>query len=300
MISAIIVLYNPDLNLLDQMITKIQCQVDLIIIVDNTENPIFESSPIIINHKNYLKYIPLNKNWGIATAQNIGIKYALEKGADHVLLLDQDSCPSEDMVKCLLSAEFDLINMGHQIGAIGPLFTDNISGTSSLAIIHGNFYISRSPVKMNSRHPVESDYIISSGSLIQRSTLATVGFMREELFIDFVDIEWGLRAKWHKYKSFIIPSARMFHNLGDSSITMFGQNISLHNDFRNYHIVRNATYLTKIQSMGWKWRLLTIPRIPKYIILYSWLSKNKLKTFRLLLTGFFDGAVNHMTRFYTL
>ena len=48
-----------------------------------------------------------------------------------------------------------------------------------------------------------ADYIISSGTLIHVDAFKAVGLMMEELFIDYVDLEWGLRAKKMGYHCFV-------------------------------------------------------------------------------------------------
>ncbi|WP_375450212.1 glycosyltransferase [uncultured Devosia sp.] len=43
--------------------------------------------------------IALDENKGIAKAQNIGIAHAQERRVEYILLLDQDSVPSNGMVE---------------------------------------------------------------------------------------------------------------------------------------------------------------------------------------------------------
>lgn len=38
---------------------------------------------------------------------------------------------------------------------------------------------------------VDVDYLIASGCLIPQTAIEEVGLMQEDLFIDYVDIEWG-------------------------------------------------------------------------------------------------------------
>ena len=64
----------------------------------------------------------------------------------------------------------------------------------------------------------ESDHLISSGSLIRLDVFDKVGLMLEELFIDFVDIEWGMRAKKNGYICYIANNVLMKHSIGDKSV----------------------------------------------------------------------------------
>lgn len=49
------------------------------------------------------------------------------------------------------------------------------------------------PSKVNAR--LEVSCVISSGMSVKKKTLDMVGGMKDELFIDYVDTEWCMRAK---------------------------------------------------------------------------------------------------------
>jgi len=61
---------------------------------------------------------------------------------------------------------------------------------------------------------LETDFMISSGALIPMQVLDQVGDMNESFFIDHVDTEWILRAKWQGFRSFGVCDAIMEHSLG--------------------------------------------------------------------------------------
>lgn len=96
-IAAIVILYNPCVDVVNNIKTYIN-YVDLIILVDNTEEKEFSeyASCYIIDTLSKImagkvKYIPLNKNYGIAKALNIGIKEAAKEKITYVITMDQDS-----------------------------------------------------------------------------------------------------------------------------------------------------------------------------------------------------------------
>ena len=65
------------------------------------------------------------KNYGIATAQNKGIEFAIENGADYILFFDQDSSIPDGYVQALYSDYQYLQGQGEKVGAIGPRFIDD-------------------------------------------------------------------------------------------------------------------------------------------------------------------------------
>ncbi len=289
MIGAIIIIYIPDQKILERLINSLADQVDKIYIIDNTPNPTFKNIKEIKYPKKIL-YKALGDNLGIAKAQNEGIALAITDGCDHVLLLDQDSFLTSNMVSGLIHAERTLKKSGLKVAAIGPLFIDQKSGCASSAIRHSFMHVKKIAAP-DLEQPIEADYIISSGSLINTSTLKDIGFMMEDLFIDWVDIEWGLRAKNKGYYCFINPSTIMHHSIGDETVSIAGKSINLHNTIRNYYIVRNATYLLRIKHMGWHWRSTTLLKIPQYIIFYSLHDPKKLRSFYVLTKALFHGLI---------
>lgn len=291
---AIIVLYNPDFFILNRLLVSVIDQVNHIIVVDNTPNSNLE----IINvhlaaflHK--ITYKSLTTNQGIAIAQNEGISFAKENSFTHVLLLDQDSELPRGMVSGLLIAEKQLLNKNIKVAAVGPSFIDEKTNEIAPAINVKFMKVDRVEIDSN-KSEIQSDYIIASGSLIRIEVLDIVGLMDERLFIDWVDIEWGERCSKFGYGTYIIPSVQMKHSIGDDFVKFLGRNINIHSDFRNYYIVRNATYLMLSNKLKYESRLLFVFKIPCYILFFSILSKRKLYSLKLLLIAVKDGIIGNM------
>ncbi len=296
MVAAVIVLYNPEMSLLDRLLRSVVGQVEKIFVIDNTPGSTADFSSFFDQYQANISYVPLGENKGIATAQNVGIRKSMEADYSHVLLLDQDSALPIDMVKKLLDAEQELLRTGKKVAAVGPLFVDEKTGTISRSIRHQYLKIKREPVDPNASAPIETDYLIASGSLIQTVVLQNIGGMMDDLFIDWVDIEWGLRGIAKGYASYIVPTVLLKHSVGDVAIQVLGREVHIHSDVRNCYIVRNATYLLRIPTMGWEWRAVTIPRIPHYIALYFWYSDHRMRSLNLLLRAFWDGVCGKLGR----
>jgi rhamnosyltransferase len=219
----------------------------------------------------------------------VGIDQAIKNDYEHVILFDQDSFASEGMVERLLSEEQLLILNGFKVGAVGPAFIDEKTGEYAKVIRHKHIFANRVTIDSHSIVPIEADYVIASGSLIRTSVLKEIGNMKQELFIDWVDIEWGLRASHFGYKHFVIPTALMFHSIGDGFVSLGMRKVNLHSDIRNYHIVRNACHLALNPIMDIKFRINIFFKIPAYVLFYSINSKNPFVSLKLLLKACFDG-----------
>lgn len=297
MIAAVVVLYHPDLTLLERLLTSLSGQVDKVVAVDNTPgSPIalsafFEKSPYPIS------YSSLGDNKGIAEAQNIGIRESIRAGCSHVLLLDQDSAVSPGMVSKLLVGEKQLLGKGEMVAAVCPQIMDGKTGRRPGAVHYRWFRVRRINLNADSDEPIETDNLIASGSLIRAAILESLGMMRSDLFIEYVDTEWAFRANSAGYRSYCVPSAILAHNFGDASAKFFGRPIYLYSGIRYYYKLRNAVYLARLKSMGWQWRAYIISRIPYHFLLYSWFSADRLGTARLMLRALGDGFLGRLGPF---
>lgn len=290
-LAAIIVLYFPDESLLDRLLNSLRDTVSDIFIIDNT--PYDKLKWISINwfaSKNHkVAYHPMGDNYGIAKAQNVGIELAIKDNCDHVIFFDQDSAASPEMVMRLLTEERALLANGVKIGSVGPVFVDKKTGECSKVVRYGNVFVNRISVSNDDLSPIQADYLIASGALIRVSVLQEVGLMRNDLFIDWVDIEWALRANNLGYHHFVIPKAVMSHSIGDDFVDIRVRKVNLHNDTRHYYIVRNACNLVLNPAMGRRFRTNIFLKIPSYVLFFSITSKSRFTSLKLLLRACYDG-----------
>jgi rhamnosyltransferase len=295
-VAAVIVLFHPEVKLLERLLEGISAQVERVILVDNTPGFRHLDQHRIQGIPSNLEYMPLGENRGVAEAQNVGMTAAFTADFTHVVLFDQDSAVPDSMVKALMDAERALTSAGMKVAAIGPVFIDEKTGTKTVKAVRLSFLRMRR-LAVCGEIPVQSDYIISSGSLISKTAILDIGLMRADLFIDWVDIEWGLRAQSLGYCNFICPLIEMQHSVGDEFTKILGREFYLHSDIRNYYIVRNAVHLVISEPrMGWQWRIITAAKIPTYVAMYPLLSKTPGKAFSLLLRALRDGFQGRLGR----
>ncbi|MFX0134041.1 MAG: glycosyltransferase family 2 protein [Candidatus Hodarchaeota archaeon] len=98
--SIVIVTYNIDKRLLAQNLDSLSKQTNKdfeILIVDNSDKR--DIRPIV--SKYVLKYIKLNKNYGLSLGRNVGIKCAQ---GNIIIFLDDDAIPARDFVEKHIAA----------------------------------------------------------------------------------------------------------------------------------------------------------------------------------------------------
>ena len=248
-VVAVVVTYQPALEVLEQLLDALVPQVTSVVVVDNGSH----SDLAAWNSERdtrAVELLRLGENRGIAAAQNVGIHWARNRGAGFVLLMDQDSIPAPDMVEKLIST----ISEHALPAAAGPRYLDERQDNPPPFIRVRGLRLERCACATG-ESVVPVDYLIASGCLIPMSVLDKVGGMRDDFFIDYVDIEWGLRAKSLGWQSWGVFAARMSHSLGDSAGKFMGINYSIRSPLRHYYTMRNAVWLCQQAHVprNWKW-----------------------------------------------
>src|SRR6185369_4358395 len=243
--------------------------------------------------KNRLELVVLGENLGVAAAQNRGIGRAQELGCTHVLLLDQDSIPSADMVARLLAAEASCAAKGNKVGVVGPRFIDPDTGAETW--FHGRGPLRYRYLRCNGPDPVvRADLLIASGMLIRCEVLADVGGMDEELFIDLVDSEWCLRAASAGYVIFGACDALMCHSIGGRSAKTPGGvgrrgTFPVHPPLRYYYMFRNSLLLVLRADIPSWWKLNNAMELLFLLLCVPFVASGRISPLSMMMQGLVDG-----------
>ena len=285
-VVAVTVTFAPDLDLLAAQLDRLVPQVEAVVIVDNGSHAALKTWEKARQEAN-VEVLPLGKNYGIAAAQNVGIQWARDYGAEFVLLMDQDSIPASDMVEKLISTLAEQPSPA----AAGPRYLDERQNNpqSPFVRIRGLTLGRCSCAGEDSVVPV--DFLISSGCLIPMSVLDEVGGMREEMFIDYVDTEWVWRARHYGFQSYGVCSAHMQHSLGDHPINFAGKNITLRSALRHYYLFRNAVLLYKEPWVPLNWKLADGRHLFLKYGVYLLFATPRLKHFYMMNLGILHGLL---------
>lgn len=296
-VIAVIVTYNPIIEVLENLFSMIIPQVFQVVIIDNASrnsDDIFECC----TRDELLKIIRLEHNFGIGYAQNEGIEYAYENSADYVLLLDQDSIPSVDMVTILLDrANTHKSATNAYPAAVGPCYIDSRTKCRSFFMTsrYGIPHKSRFTQKPKAENSIAVSFLISSGCLIEMQALIEHGGMRGEYFIDHVDTEWCLRMK-HNGKTLIGEhDAVMEHTLGDENRRiwfLYMRSISYHTPLRDYYMFRNTLLLIHDVRLSLSWKIYMIVRLLQCAGYFLIFAKSKIERFRYMMMGIKHGLMN--------
>lgn len=166
--------------------------------------------------------IHTGENYGFAKGNNIGIRLALQQGADYVLLLNDDTAVDPGFLEPLvLEAVKD-----PSTGMLGPRvfyfsepkkiwFTkaEFNAGECSFCFPGSDMLVS----DYGHEEICSTDYVTGCALLVSRKLIKTVGLLDERFFLYWEDSDWGLRACAAGFKSLVVPSARIWHKVSASS-----------------------------------------------------------------------------------
>lgn len=293
-IAAIVVTYKPDLSHLKKLMDRLAMQVDRIFVIDNGSKLNELKHTLESGNKVFLTELPLNS--GIAYAQNVGIALARESEVSHVLLMDQDSLPAENMVAELVQ-NFVIASQADSgnIAGVGPARVDTRNGDKSYFMTQVNGLPKRfrsGSGDMSGQLAVEATYLISSGTIIPLKVLDDVGDMREEYFIDRVDTEWCFRARAKGYRLLGVSDAELYHSLGDRAVRagLLKQTlVPWHSPVRHYYVFRNTLLMLKDVEIPFVWQLHAVWRLFQVGTFSLIFAPHRLRRLRLICLGLFHG-----------
>lgn len=191
------------------------------------------------------------ENQGFAKGMNVGIRKALKKKTDYMLLLNNDTVIEPNFLK-------ELVRVGESdqdIGILGPVIYEYPSTGSGQAKIHFaggkiNWLYTRGihiqatrDLRQETRNV---DYITGACLLIKREVIEKIGLMDEDYFLYFEDVDWCLKARRAGYKCVLVPKSKIWHK--PSSSAKEGSFSYIYYHTRNGLLMtkKNALFLIKL------------------------------------------------------
>jgi rhamnosyltransferase len=263
MIAGVVILYNPNDSVYDNIITYSH-NIDKLFVIDNSEK-----SYAIINKIRTIenvKYIKNEENMGISYSLNLVLKY-VNKQYDYLLTMDQDSFFTANDIKKYI--EKTQTYFDESIIAIVP----NINS-----------------VQRGVRKGIEVvERCITSGSIVDINKANFIGGWDEELFIDEVDYEFCYRANEKGFHTLCVLDVSMNTRFGDEKeymfLGMFKCSATNHNYIRQYYIARNRLYNMNRHPQC---KVFTMKTALKWIIKIIIVENDKKRKLRSICNGILD------------
>jgi rhamnosyltransferase len=276
-IAGCVILYYPEHSIAENIRSYIN-HVEKIYVIDNTETENNNRQLLPVN-KSKLNFIHDGVNKGIAERLNQACKLAINNGFDYLLTMDQDSYFDESTIMKYIQC------------------IEQFSDKTQVAMFGINH--EHDTQKKNCDFNKASS-LITSGSLINLTLFKQIGGFDENLFIDFVDIEYCFRSIEKGWDIIEFPNIYMHHNLGKTSKQRSLKNLqsterTFHSSLRLYYMCRNFLHINFIYKKKFKPDLQLLQKDLLHRIKNKLLYKNgRFKTISLLLKAWKDFKKNRM------
>ncbi len=296
-IASVTVVYDGE-NMLRRHLESIGQQtraVNEIIVVNNASRD--QTLPLLRNEYPNVTVLNLPENLGVGGALKAGLEYAaLRKKHDWVWIFDQDSAPEADALQQLLDALQYLNGMQGKTAILAPLCVDPRTGM----ITHGLAWRGARllPAPLSNHQPITFlDSVISSGSLIRRSAIESVGLPRADFFMDFVDHEHCLRLRRSGFVIAAVKDSRVQHTLGQPATFRFLGHTKYWSDYapwREYYMTRNRVYTLWRHYSRCTVKAWAIYGLLRHALETLLLGKNRVSCLRMIYRGFIDGRAGRL------
>jgi hypothetical protein len=166
--------------------------------------------------------IETGANLGFAGGNNAGIRRALELGASHVLVLNNDVEVDPRFVSALLAEAGRRPDAGALCSTI--LFADppGLIWFAGATLDPSSGYNGRQrgyrePDGSRFAEVVETDRACGAAMLLPRAVLDEVGLFDDGLFLYVEDTDWSLRARAAGYRLYVVPESKVTHKVSAGS-----------------------------------------------------------------------------------
>lgn len=202
----------------------------LIVVVDNNSND--NLGETLKSQKDVL-FIQNDQNLGYCGGNNMGIKQALTKDVDYVLILNPDTTIATTAIEELLKKAKE-----NDAGIAGPKIYFNGSkkiwyagGVFDQANVLGRHKGIDEEDKGQYDEVIETDFVTGAAIMVRRDVFEKVGLFDERYFLYLEDADLCFRAKKAGFKVIYVPSAIVYHRNAQST--------GLGSPLQDYYITRN-------------------------------------------------------------
>jgi len=249
--SVIVLNHNGKHFLKDclQSLRQQTCRDFEVVLVDNASQD--GSVEFTKNEFPDVRVLALTENHGFCGGNNAGIRDALARGSNSVLLLNNDTIAAPDFLEQMLQ----VLNNNPDAAVVCPkIFFAREPQLLWYAGAEFNIWTSRSRYtgwreedtgKYDDIRPITQ--ATGCAMLVRTSAIRDVGLLNERYFVYVEDLEWSVRFSQHGYSLLYAPKAHLKHFDG-------GTNVRSGSEFRRQYLsTRNLLFLCWEQARWWQW-----------------------------------------------
>ena len=230
-----------------------------------------------------INYIYSEENLGFGAGTNLGLRKALDAGFNYILIINNDTKADSFMLRELLDSI-----QSEDVGLVAPIIhyyntPDQIwsSGGSihKLLLMPLNSHNRTNPITK----PTERTFLSGCCYLIRRELIEEVGMFDERFFLYFEDLDFCKRVNESKWKMMVIPAAKLFHKVSQSSGGSFSES-------ERFHYARSSgIYFRKHLNAINAFPIVMFRLGSLFVMTIRLLSQGRIRVLKDYLRGIYDG-----------
>lgn len=179
---------------------------DVVVVDNNSSDESLEQAKKSFSRAYFIKN---SENFGFSRGNNVGIRWALEKFADYVLILNNDTV----LEKITISELVQTMQRNDSAGIASPIiFSDDDKAIwFAGGIIDWHKMRTNHVYEIKSDLPYLSEYISGCAMFVKKAVFREIGIFDERFFLYYEDADFSLRAKKAGFDLLIVPSAHIKH-----------------------------------------------------------------------------------------
>jgi GT2 family glycosyltransferase len=226
---------------------------DLVVVDNGSDEPLLS-----IWQESNIELIRLESNGGFAAGFNVGIRRALDKGAEAVLILNNDTVVAQAMLALLVN------ELGPGVGIVAPriyymddphrIWSDGfMAHPLTLEMREGQRgklegQVDAPPIR-------QVDYVLGCAMLVDRKVFEQVGLFDEGFFAYYEDLDYCIRARKAGFRIATIPTAHLWHKVASTT--------GLTSPRRQY-LMAYGSIRFFAKHAGWRWPLVAAMRLASF------------------------------------
>lgn len=183
-----------------------------------------------------LVLLETGRNLGYAEGNNVGTRHALEKGADFVLVLNNDTTVAPDLLDQLVEAARRTPDAGVFSARVmyfdnpDKVWFDGARWNESLLRLEWPGQGERETNLGTVDH--DTDYACGAALFFRAEVARQIGLLDDRFFLVWEEVDWCFRARKAGWRNRVVAAAKVWHKIGVS----FGSESS---PLRTYFSIRN-------------------------------------------------------------
>ena len=224
-VGIVILNYNgltDTLQLLESIQEKVTSVSYSVIIVDNASDN-DEAGRLEDACDDRATVLRSPKNCGYAAGNNIGLRYAVDKGFENLCILNNDTVVTDDFLR----DSIEYLDSHPDVAIVSPAIIDqsgkiqSMGGTYSL--IKGNAYFNCVGERYEDvvKEEKDCDMVFGACMVFKASLIDLIGYLPEAYFLFYEETEWCLKAQKAGKKCVCIATHCLIHK-GSATINRLG------------------------------------------------------------------------------